>query len=142
MEMGSSIKDLNRILRIWELRKEVYENEKEFIQKCMSTSSSTESLDYSSERVTGGKVKLDMAEGLIRLQKLDSHIHLHNETIKHYKEIIDKIKSNMKQLEGIDYKVVYLRDVEGKTLEEIADELGYSVIWIKKVSARNKKLYT
>lgn len=142
MDMGSSIKDLNRILRIWELRKEVYENEKEFIQKCMSTSSSTGSLDYSSERVTGGKVKLDMAEGLIRLQKLDSHIHLHNETINNYKEIIDKIKSNMKQLEGIDYKVVYLRDVEGKTLEEIADELGYSVIWIKKVSARNKKLYT
>ncbi|NBI08080.1 sigma factor-like helix-turn-helix DNA-binding protein [Senegalia massiliensis] len=142
MDMGSGIKDLNRILRIWELRKEVYEKEKEFIQKCMSTSDSSGSLDYSSERVTGGKVKLDMAEGLIRLQKLDSHIHLHNETIKNYKEIIDKIKSNMKQLEGIDYKVVYLRDVEGKTLEEIADELGYSVIWIKKVSAKNKKLYT
>lgn len=136
--MGSSIKDLNKLLEIWELRREIYEKEKEFIKKCMSTSTAG-SLDYSSERVTGGKVKLDMAEGLIRLQKLDSHIHLHNETIKHYRDIINKIKSNMMQLDNIDYKVVYLRDVEGKALKEIADELGYSESWIKRVSSRNKK---
>lgn len=141
MDMGSSIKDLNKLLEIWELRLEVYEKEKEFINKCISTSTGG-SLDYESERVTGGKVKLDFAEGLVRLQKLDSHIYLHRETIKNYKESINKIKKKMKELDGIDYKVVYLRDVENKTLEEIAHSLGYSEIWIKKVSARNKKLYT
>ena len=43
------------------------------------------------------------------------------------------------ELDGIDGKVVFARDVEHKSLELIASELGYSLIYIKKISARNKK---
>ena len=51
------------------------------------------------------------------------------------------MKEKIKKLEGIDYKVVYLRDIEGKSLVEIADELGYSYDYIKEISARNKKTH-
>ncbi len=46
----------------------------------------------------------------------------------------------MKKLEGIDYQVVYLRDIENWKLGEIAMELNFSEDWIKKISARNPRI--
>ncbi len=51
-----------------------------------------------------------------------------------------RIGDNLKRLEGVDYQVVYLRDIEGLRLGEIAMELNFSEDWIKRVSARNKKI--
>lgn len=44
--------------------------------------------------------------------------------------------------EVLEQKVAYMRDVQGMTLPEIAADLGYSYIWIKKISAKTKKDYT
>jgi len=57
--------------------------------------------------------------------------------LKRLKSEVDK---KLEQLEGIDYEVVYLRDVENKRLVDIADNLGMSEIWIKKVSSRNPRI--
>ena len=52
----------------------------------------------------------------------------------------EQIEKTIENMSGIDRKVVYLRDIKGMKLEEIADELHFSIVYIKKVSARNKKL--
>ena len=75
------------------------------------------------------------------LHKIESHIYLHKEAIANMEKSKKKIEEEIKKLEGLDKKVVYMRDIEGKTLKEIADELGYSEIYIKKISARNKRVY-
>lgn len=54
------------------------------------------------------------------------------------KLIRQKIEANIRDFQGIEYKVAYMRDVEGKPLFKIADELGYSYDWIRKVSSRIK----
>src|SRR5699024_2630480 len=47
------------------------------------------------------------------------------------KEILNKLD----KLEGLEYKIAYKRYIEGKTLYEIADELGYSYEHIRRVSS-------
>lgn len=51
-----------------------------------------------------------------------------------------EIEEHMSEFEGIEYKVAYLRDVKGMTLPEVAADLGYSYDWIKKLSARTRRL--
>lgn len=53
-----------------------------------------------------------------------------------------EIEQRMASFEGLGYKVVYMRDVLHMTLPEIAANLNYSYIWVKKISARVRKQYT
>ncbi|WHX50539.1 hypothetical protein QNH46_07795 [Paenibacillus woosongensis] len=52
------------------------------------------------------------------------------------KLIRKKIEANIRGFQGIEYQVAYMRDIERKPLYKIADELGYSYDWIKKISSR------
>ncbi|MUG24754.1 hypothetical protein GNQ08_20510 [Paenibacillus macerans] len=54
------------------------------------------------------------------------------------KLIRQKIEANIRDFQGIEYQVAYMRDVEGLPLYKIADRLGYSYDWIRKVSSRIK----
>lgn len=52
------------------------------------------------------------------------------------KEFVKKrLEKKIGELEGVDYKVAVLQ-MQGKSLLEIARELGYSYDWIKRISAR------
>ena len=44
-------------------------------------------------------------------------------------------EKHLNQLEGLEYEVAYKRFVEGKTLAEIAEELGYSERHMKRISS-------
>ncbi|PTM58362.1 hypothetical protein [Desmospora activa] len=66
--------------------------------------------------------------------------------VEHYSLILEqkeKARKEMEQriagFEGLEHRVAYMRDIAGKTLPEIAVELGYSYDWIKKLSARSKR---
>lgn len=52
----------------------------------------------------------------------------------------DASEERIGKLSGIAYQIARLRYVEGKTLEEIADELGYSHAHIRRISARSTRL--
>jgi hypothetical protein len=47
-----------------------------------------------------------------------------------------KIEAGIKGLEGIEYTVAFMRDIEGKSLNEIAAETKFSYSSISKVSVR------
>lgn len=53
------------------------------------------------------------------------------------KRQIDRL---LRQFEGLEMKVAYMRDIERKPLLQIADEIGYSLDWIKKISSRIKRV--
>lgn len=44
----------------------------------------------------------------------------------------------MQEFEGLEYRVAYMRDIQGLQLDEIANELNFSYSWIRKVSMRVK----
>lgn len=79
-------------------------------------------------------VPLDIAAE--RMDKLAERIEWLTERLERKKGIKAKLEKKLSELESIEYKVAFMRIVEGMTLEEIAEELNYSIGWIKKVSAK------
>lgn len=142
MDTIKSYKDLCEEIEIWKERIKAYEAEIKALKKLAKVygPSDITGIDYSQPYVDSTK-QIGLEEFLIRLRKLENHIYIHEEAIKNMEKCRKKIEERIKKLEGIDQKVVYMRDLEGKTLKEIADELGYSYQYIKEVSAKNKITY-
>lgn len=77
------------------------------------------------------------------LEKYDAVVAKIRETsdqLTRKKLIQQRIESSIRDFQGIEYQVAYMRDIEGKPLYKIADELGYSYDWIKKISSRIRKV--
>lgn len=142
MDPVKSYKDLCEEIEIWKERLKTYEIQLKAIVKLakLDGPSDITAIDYSKPYVDGTR-QIGFEEALEMLHKIESHIYLHKEAIANMEKSKKKIEEEIKKLEGLDQKVVYMRDIEGKTLKEIADELGYSEIYIKKISARNKRVY-
>lgn len=79
---------------------------------------------------------LPLDEAALRMDKLSERIEWLTERLESKKNLRLRVEEKLNQFEGIEFKVAYLRVVENKSLEEIAEELGYSIDWIKRVSAK------
>lgn len=73
------------------------------------------------------------------MQRLDSMKLIENSILEGMIDEEKKIDANLKRFEGINYKVAYLISVKERSLQEIADELKYSLSYIKSISASIKK---
>lgn len=143
MDIIKSYKELCSEIEMWKWRVEAYKAEIKALSKMAKVygPGGVSGIDYSRPNVQSS-TQMGFEEYLIRLQQLESHIYLHEEAIKNMIKSKEKIEKHLEELQGLDRKVVYMRDIEGKTLKDIADKLGYSEIYIKKISARNSKEYT
>lgn len=142
MDIIKSYKELCGEIEMWKWRIEAYKAEIKALKKMAKIYGPGEvrGVDYSQPNVqSSGHVAFE--EYLIRLQQLENHIYLHEEAIASMIKSKEKIEENLEDLKGLDMKVVYMRDIENMTLGDIADKLGYSEIYIKKISARNKRVY-
>lgn len=142
MDTIKSYKDLCTEIEIWKERVKAYEAEIKALKKLAKAYGPGEvrGIDYTQPRVQSTN-QIGFEEFLLRLQKLESHVYLHLETIESMEKSRKRIEDSIKKLEGVDQQVVYMRDIEGKKLMDIAEELGYSYQYIKEVSARNKTTY-
>lgn len=136
-----SYKDLLTTKEIWEDRLRSYEQQKLALYKLGKLDGPGEvtGIDYSSPRVQGTG-QIGFFEAIEMINKIDSHIYLHKETISNIDKTIESINRKLEKLEGLELKVIYMRDIKGLQLQEIADELGYSISTVKKISMNNPKL--
>lgn len=93
-----------------------------------------ENWHFMNENRLGRTLPLD--EVTLRMDKLSERIEWLSERLESKKNLRIRIEERLNKFEGIEFKVAYLRVVENKNLEEIAEELGYSIDWIKRVSAK------
>ncbi len=70
------------------------------------------------------------------LGRLESIIFLQTEILDNLNKLREDLINSTKELEGIEYKVVVMHNLEGKTLREISEELGYSYQYIREVHQR------
>ena len=142
MEAIKSYKDLCTEIEIWKERVKAYKAEIKALKKLAKVYGPSEvrGIDYTQPRVQNTN-QIGFEEFLERLYKLEYHIYIHEEAIESMIKAKAKIEEHLKSLEGIDQQVVYMRDIEGKKLMDIAEELGYSYQYIKEISARNKKTH-
>ncbi|UFH65574.1 DNA-binding response regulator [Clostridium cadaveris] len=70
------------------------------------------------------------------LSRLDSMIILQEDILNNLNNIRNTLVERVKGLKGLEYKVGIKYYLEGKSLKEIADELGYSYDYIKEINSR------
>ncbi len=95
------------------------------------------STDYSKERGSGIAPR-PLDDVLAELMQIDNIIFLEEEQLKNTEKTIAAVDNRLKQLDGLFYKVAYKKVVEKKPLQQIADELGYSLDYIKEISSKIK----
>ncbi|WP_019243661.1 MULTISPECIES: hypothetical protein [Bacillus] len=79
-------------------------------------------------------VPLDNAAA--RTDKLSDKIEQMEKELQVKTERANHLKIQLNKYQGLEYKVFYNRYIEGKTLVQISDELGYSYQYIKEVATR------
>lgn len=126
-------------IEIWTCRYESYQAQYKAIKKMarLEGPRDIQGIDYSQPVVSSSGNQMDILEGLDRLRKLESHLYLHSEAIEKMREQKEKMEKQLKNLVGLEYRVIYMRDIEGKSLRTIAKELKYSYQYIREISSRN-----
>lgn len=77
-------------------------------------------------------------KSLAQYDNIMERAHRLQEEIEHKKEFQQEITTRLARLEGMEYIVFRGRYIEGKSLQQIADEQGYSYSVIARASARIK----
>lgn len=72
------------------------------------------------------------------IQRIDSMLFLENEILKNNLKVKNEIENRVKNLKGIQYEVAYKREIEGKNLKDIAEELQCSYDHIRRVHSKYK----
>jgi hypothetical protein len=133
-------------IEMLEIRISDMEIEREYLRKSMYANAPQFKgvVDYAKEYVTGGLMPLPLDKIIERLNKIDDSLNVLYQLLTEKKTSKERINIMLASLEGIDNKVVYMRDIKGMRLKEIAVELGYSLDRIKQISCRNprRKHYT
>ena len=132
----------NLILEIEYLAEELkhIEKEIELYKKYLEGPKEYKGITYS-DMPKGNNSQMPLDKVISRIIKLQQQKQDKEQLIGIRKNLKEKVEDKLLQLEGLDNQVVYMRDVKGMKLQDIADELGYSYEWIKEVSARNKITY-
>jgi hypothetical protein len=86
-----------------------------------------------------GSYRFGATAGLIQADKTIESLNGLNERLEQLERAKKRIDALISQFDGLEYKIMYKRYVEGKTLNEIAEELGYSHDRIRHIHASIKK---
>ena len=74
-----------------------------------------------------------------RFDNLSDKIEKLEESLKEKVEAADRIRNQLSQYKGLEYKVYYMRYIEGKTLKDVAHELNFNYDYIREVASKLKK---
>ena len=77
-----------------------------------------------------------LVEGMNRLENI---LEIENRILLSLEVSEQNLNDKLKRLEGIDYKVAYLVQIKDYSLQEVADELGYSLGYIQNISSAIKR---
>lgn len=139
-EIIKSYQELCYEIEIWKSRVKAYEAEVRALKQLANIYGPSEvtSIDYSQDRVQN-RSRIGYETFLMREWEIDNKLKVSLLAVNQMLEIKEAIEKKLDKMSGIDHQVVYLRDIKGYKLQEIADELHFSIDYIKKVSARNKR---
>lgn len=128
IDWRTSYTDLCKEIEILDLR--AYDLEQE-ARVCLRTVWTGEP---PSDYATYVHLPLDIA--LIRYEAVMANLCDVQEVLRNKRVVKAQIEQRLGEFEGLEYRVAYKRDIQGKPLDVIADELGYSYTWIRKISFR------
>jgi hypothetical protein len=141
MEFVKCYQDLCREIEIYEMRLESLIAQKDaIVDGWLKPIGDVSGIDYSKPRVQENHCKLDMTEQLPHIAALEKDIEKYQLLLDKVKECQKAMEVRISNMDGIEYKIVYKRVIEGKSLKEIAEDLGYSYGYIRQCSKKEHLL--
>lgn len=139
---GHTYSELVAEIDMLETRKNDLLTERRFLLKSMNSTApkGMGAVDYSKDRVQSNFVPHTLDRIVERMNKIDVMIEQVDEQLKAKRETLGKLDAILAQMDGLDYKVAFMRDKLNMRLHEIADKLGYSHAHIKRVSSGIRKM--
>lgn len=136
-----TFKDLVITREMHEKYLEVAQNQFQYYKRLLHKNAPEEIKEINYDGLPHGNgMDMDFDRVLMYLQKYESMIELETGTIENLKDLEKELIDKANQLEGIEAKVICLRDIAGMKLQEIADHLGYELGYIKNISSKYKKM--
>lgn len=83
-----------------------------------------------------GNKSMDYPDLIEAISQIDNKIYLHERVIEYNKNMISEIKDCINDLTGLKCKIKNMQIVQGKTLKEIANEIGYSYDYTREVAVK------
>jgi len=129
MEFVRLYYDITKEIEILELRLMDLENELKVARKlCFSGQLPSDPLP----------VHLPLDKALVQYDNVVQKIQETSSRLAEKQLIKRRIEDNIRDFKGVEHQVAYMRDIQGKSLGKISDELGYSYSFISKISCRIK----
>lgn len=137
MEFVKCYMDLCREIEIYEMRLESLIAQKNAIlDGWLKPISDISGIDYSKPRIQENHCKLDMVEQLPHIEALEKDIEKYQLLLQRVKMCKLAIEDRISIMEGIEYKIAYMRIIDGKNLKIIAKELNYSYGYIRQLAKK------
>ncbi|BES63685.1 hypothetical protein SANA_01240 [Gottschalkiaceae bacterium SANA] len=136
MEVVKCYEKLCREIENYETRLESLIAQKEGIMKrWLKPLGDIQGIDYTRTRVQGGRQRLDMEEELFRLGETEKNIEKYQALLEKLHGSLSRMKEQIDEMKGLEYKISFMKRVEGKSLLVISEELNYSYGYIRKLSS-------
>jgi hypothetical protein len=136
MEAVKCYEGLCREIENYETRLESLIAQKEGIMKrWLKPLGDISGTDYTRTRVQGGRQRLDMEEELFHLGETENSIEQYQSLLEKLHGSRDKMKEQIDEMKGMEYKISFMKRVEGKSLLVISEELNYSYGYIRQRSS-------
>lgn len=132
--------DLCKEIEILEIRRDELMSELNFIERKMTAGPRTKLVASYSGMPNGSGADTPLPQMWQMVNDIRSVIDDVNDILGLKREAKRRMEKRMSELNTLEYKVAYMRDVERKPLALIASELNYTHSWIMKVSAKVKRL--
>jgi hypothetical protein len=137
MEFVKCYQDLCREIEIYEMRLESLIAQKDaIVDGWLKPISDISGIDYAAPRVQENHCKLDLAEQLPQIGALEKDIEKYQLLLAKVKECQKVIEDRIEKMDGIEYRIAYMKVIEGKNLKKIASELNYSYSYIRQASPK------
>lgn len=140
MDRLQSYRDLCKEIELWEIRLDDLEQERRIIVRQMMTPPQTKLCANYDSLPGGGMMVIDFPKAWGHMQSIEQRIAECKDVLSLKREAKKRMEKVMSQLDTIEYKVAYMRDIEHKPLKTIAEDIGYSYEWTRKISMRVKRL--
>lgn len=139
---GHTYSELVAEINMLEARMNDLLTERRFLLKSMNSTApkGMGAVDYSKDRVQSNFVPYTLDRIVERMNKIDAMIQQLDEQLKAKRETLEKIYKILEQMDGLEYKVAFMRDKLNMKLQEIAEKLDYSHDHIKRISSKIRKM--
>ncbi len=136
-----SCKELKEDIELIKMRLRGLDEERKLLVKNLEKGPSDVSSIAYDGMPKGSPEHRDIIYWISTLSRCEHNIFLETETLKIKENTLKEIYNKINGFNDLEKKVLFLKEIEGKNLKEIADILGYSHDHIRRVHSKIKKCH-